>query len=67
MRMRTRKLVGAIALLALVAFWPLFVLALGHTTISRYGSLAQLGAFLVLGLVWLAPAAYLIRWMQRPD
>ena len=67
MRMRTRKLIGAVGLITLVAFWPLFMLAFGHTTISRYYAPAQLIFFLVFGFIWLVPAAFLIRWMHRPD
>jgi hypothetical protein len=67
MRMRNRKLVGAVALLALVVFWPLLTLAFGHSAISRFYAPAQLIFFLVFGLIWLIPAGFLIRWMQRPD
>lgn len=67
MRIRTRKFIGAIGLVALVMFWPLLTLALGHSNLSRFYAPAQLIFFLVFGLIWLVPAAYLIRWMQRPD
>ncbi|MEX0590964.1 MAG: DUF2842 domain-containing protein [Xanthobacteraceae bacterium] len=67
MRIRTRKLVGAVGLLILVAFWPLLTLALGHSNISRFYAPAQLIFFIVFGLIWLIPAGFLIRWMQRPD
>jgi hypothetical protein len=66
-RIRTRKFIGAIGLLALVMFWPLLTLALGHSNLSRFYAPAQFVFFLVFGLIWLVPAAYLIRWMQRPD
>jgi drug/metabolite transporter superfamily protein YnfA len=67
MRRRTRKLVGAVGLLALVVFWPLLTLAVGHAAVSRYYAPAQLVFFVVFGLIWLVPAGLLIRWMQRPD
>jgi O-antigen/teichoic acid export membrane protein len=67
MRVRTRKLIGAVGLLALVIFWPLLTLALGSSNIARYDAAAQLVFYLVFGLIWLIPAAFLIRWMQRPD
>ena len=67
MRSRTRKLIGAVGLLILVMFWPLLTLALGHSSLSRFYAPAQLIFFLVFGLIWLIPAAWLIRWMQRPD
>jgi hypothetical protein len=67
MKSRTRKLIGAVALLLLAVLWPLMMLGLGHSNISRFYAPAQLVFFIVFGLIWLAPAAYLIRWMQRPD
>jgi hypothetical protein len=67
MRIRTRKLLGAVGLLLLIVFWPLLTLALGHSNISRFYAPAQLVFFLVFGLIWLIPAGLLIRWMQRPD
>ena len=53
--------------MALVIFWPLLTLALGSSNISRYYAAAQVVFFLVFGLLWLIPAVFLIRWMQRPD
>ena len=67
MRLRTRKLIGAAGLLLLVVFWPLLTLALGHSNLSRFYGPGQFVFFLVFGLIWLLPAAWLIRWMQRPD
>jgi drug/metabolite transporter superfamily protein YnfA len=67
MRSRTRKLIGAAGLLALAVFWPLLTLGLGHSNLSRHYASAQIVFFIIFGLVWLLPAALLIRWMQRPD
>jgi hypothetical protein len=67
MRMRIRKLFGTVALLALVIFWPLLMLALGHSKLSLFYAPAQLVFFFLFGLIWLLPAGLLIRWMQRPD
>jgi len=67
MRIRTRKLIGAAALLAIAVAWPLVMLGLGYPAISRFYAPAQIIFFLMLGLVWIVPAGMLIRWMQRPD
>jgi hypothetical protein len=67
MRERTRKLVGAVGLLALVIFWPMLTLALGSSNLSHLATPVQFAFFIVFGLVWVVPAALLIRWMQRPD
>jgi hypothetical protein len=65
--MRSRKLIGAIGLVTLVVFWPLFTLALGYADVVRRHPPVQVVVFIVFGLMWLIPAGYLIRWMQRPD
>lgn len=67
MRSRTRKLIGAVGLLVISVVWPLVMLGLGHSNLSRHYASAQLVFFIVLGIIWLIPAALLIRWMQRPD
>lgn len=64
---RSRKLVGAVGLLALVIFWPLLTLALGSSNLSHFSTPVQFAFFIVFGLIWVVPAAILIRWMQRPD
>jgi Kef-type K+ transport system membrane component KefB len=66
-RSRTRKMIGAAGLLALAVFWPLLTIGLGHSNLTRDFWLAQVVFILIFGLVWILPAAWLIRWMQRPD
>lgn len=67
MRSRTRKLLGAAGLVALAVFWPLLTVGLGHSNLASDFWLAQVVFILIFGLVWILPAAWLIRWMQRPD
>lgn len=67
MRGRTRKLIGAAGLLALAAFWPLSLLAFGAPLVSRYYFAQQFMFLLLLGLIWAAATARLVRWMRRPD
>ena len=67
MRSRIRKLIGATGLLALAIVWPLLTIGLGHSNLARDFVVAQVAFILIFGLVWILPAAWLIRWMQRPD
>lgn len=67
MRSKTRKLLGAAGLVALAVFWPLLTVGLGHSNLASDFWLAQVVFILIFGLVWILPAAWLIRWMQRPD
>jgi GAF domain-containing protein len=64
--MGTRQRILTIALLTLVAIWPLFILlALSQVQFSTASAPAYVVFFILLWLVWLAPAATLIRRMHR--
>ena len=67
MRRRSRKLIGTVFLLALVAFWALFAISLAQGRVAALSAATQIAVFVVLGLVWVLPAGILIRWMSRPD
>jgi Protein of unknown function (DUF2842) len=66
-RVRTRKLIGMVVLLAFLAGYALVVASIASGRITTAPPLAQFAFFLVGGLVWVLPAGLLIRWMQRPD
>jgi hypothetical protein len=67
MRMRTRKLIGAVALLSLVVGWTLLAMVLAQIALpSTSSALAGLYYF-VAGLGWVLPAMPLIAWMVKPD
>jgi hypothetical protein len=67
MRLRTRKLVGTIALLVFLLAYALVAVGIGAGRVATAAPLAQLAFFIVAGLAWVVPAGLLIRWMQRPD
>ncbi len=67
MRQRQRKLLGTVALLALVVFWALFAMSLVYGCVGALPAYGQMLTYLALGLVWVLPAGLLIWWMQRPD
>jgi hypothetical protein len=67
MTVRTRKLIGTIALLVFLAVYVWLAAAIGSGRISRAPQWVQLAYFLGAGLLWVLPAGFLIRWMQRPD
>ena len=67
MRQRVRKLVGTVALLALITIYALIVMALAATTLPSLSGLGHLAFFVVAGLLWVIPAGFIITWMQRPD
>jgi len=67
MRMRTRKLIGAVALLALVAAWALIAMAVAQFAFRSTNGIAAWIYYVVAGLGWVLPAMPLISWMSRPD
>lgn len=67
MPLRTRKLLGAVALLILVPVWALLAMALAQSVLTATSALTATLYYVVAGLGWLLPAMPLIRWMSRPD
>jgi len=67
MRQRVRKLIGTATLFSFVMFWVLFAMSLGSGRITELPGMTQGAIIGFLGLVWVIPAALLIRWMSRPD
>lgn len=67
MKLRTRKFIGTIALLLFLVVYAVFAMAFGASRIVGSSSLAEGLYFLVAGLVWVVPAGFLVKWMQRPD
>jgi uncharacterized membrane protein len=64
--MRTRKFVGALALIAFVLLYAFFAAAVGDVAMRNASWPAQAAYFLIAGLLWIFPAALIIWWMQRP-
>ena len=68
MTQRKRKLIGTIALLALIMVYALLALAVAIVLQVRDANkIAELIYYVIAGLLWVVPAAWLISWMQRPD
>lgn len=67
MRMRTRKLIGAIGLLVLVIAWALIAMAVAQFVFRSTNELAAWIYYAVAGLGWVLPAMPLISWMSWRD
>jgi Protein of unknown function (DUF2842) len=67
MKIRTRKLLGTIALLVLVAAWSLVGMTLAQMPALANSGLLQAIYYVVVGIGWVIPAMPLISWMSRPD
>jgi hypothetical protein len=66
MSLRTRKFIGAILLLLLVAFWALLAMTAAQFVFSSTNSVAAWIYYVVAGIGWVLPAMPLIRWMSGP-
>jgi hypothetical protein len=67
MTLRTRKLVGAIALLLFLTVYALAAMMVAIMMQVGASKVAELVYYPVAGLLWLPPAMWLVKWMQRPD
>jgi hypothetical protein len=67
MTIRTRKLIGTVALLPPVSVWGLLAMALAQSVLTDINGLVAAIYYVVAGLGWVLPAMPLISWMAKPD
>lgn len=65
MSIRSRKLVGAIALIVLVPLWALLAMAIAQFPVIKANGVAEAAYYVIAGLGWVLPAMPLVRWMYR--
>ncbi len=67
MTRRTRKFIGAVAILTFVCAYALVVMALAQGRVQEASKLWQGIFYAVTGMAWILPLMPLIKWMERPD
>ena len=67
MKIRTRKLLGTIALLLLAAIWSLTGMAVAQAPWLATSGVLQAMFYVVAGMGWVLPAMPIVSWMSRPD
>ncbi len=67
MRIRTRKLIGTVALLALVSIWALLAMGFAQMLALSGNRLLEIAYYVIAGVGWVLPAMPLISWMSRPE
>ena len=67
MPQRLRKLIGTIVLVVFVSLYALTAMTVAAAKLPGASWLVQLAYFATAGLLWIVPAAPLIKWMQKPD
>jgi hypothetical protein len=67
MSIRIRKLIGAVALLALVIVWALLAMAIAQPVLATANGVVAALYYVIAGLGWVLPAMPLVKWMSRPE
>jgi hypothetical protein len=67
MTIRTRKLIGTVILLLFLAVYALMAMFVAIVLQVNAGKWVELAYYIIAGLAWVIPAAWLVRWMQMPD
>lgn len=67
MTQRTRKFVGAVALLLFLTVYALAAMMVAIALQVNGSKLAEIVYYPVAGLLWVLPSMWLVSWMQRPD
>jgi hypothetical protein len=67
MTMRMRKFVGAVLLLLFLSAYALVAMLVAVALQVNGSKIAELVYYVVAGLLWVLPAGWLVKWMQRPD
>ena len=65
MNLRMRKLLGTILMLVTLVVYSLVATSVAITVLPQVNKWAELAFYLVAGLLWVVPAALIIRWMHR--
>jgi chromate transport protein ChrA len=64
MSQRTRKLVGTVALLALIIVYSLVAMVVASALLAKFGTLGRTLVYLVAGLAWVPLAMLIVSWMH---
>ncbi len=66
MPVRLRKLLGTVFLVWFVATYAVLATAFASLYLAESAAYVHLFYFLVTGVLWVVPAALVIRWMEGP-
>lgn len=67
MTQRQRKLAGTVVLLLFLTVYALLAMVAAIVLQVNGSKLVELVYYVVAGLLWVVPAAFIIKWMERPD
>lgn len=64
MNPRIKKLIAAVVLVLLVAFYAIISTAIAVAQLGESGPLVHLAYYFFTGILWIIPAMFLIRWAE---
>jgi ABC-type polysaccharide transport system permease subunit len=67
MPIRLRKFIGMIALVVLVIVYAFVAMVIAQLKLPDAPRYAQMIYYVVVGLAWVIPAGFIIKWMQKPE
>lgn len=68
MNMRTRKLIGTLLLVVMITVYALLAMVVAVALqVNTTSTLVEFAFYAIAGLLWVLPAAWIIRWMSRDD
>ena len=68
MHVRTKKLIGTVALVLIVSIYCIFAVAVATVYLPPDNGWVHLAYFGLTGVLWVVPAMVIIKWMQgRPE
>jgi hypothetical protein len=67
MPVKLRKLIGSLALLALLAVWVFVAMAAAYAVFRIENPILAAAYYVIAGFGWVLPAMPLVTWMLRPD
>jgi Na+/serine symporter len=66
MPVRLKKLIGTVIIVALVVIYALVATTVATYRLAESEWYVHLLYFLFTGVLWVVPAMFVIRWMERP-
>ena len=67
MSQSTRKLIGTLAVLGSIIAWSIVITAIYLAMLPNADWWVLIIFFAIAGTSWFFPAAWIIRWMSKPD
>ena len=62
---RTKKLIGAIAILVWLPIYALIAMAIGVRVLPHANAAVEFAYYAVAGMAWIVPVGLMLPWMSR--